>query len=130
KLKEELEETKLEIQSLVEVNMQNDDEILNLYQIKKSKEEITGIQEEKLNQTKSGIHQVEQQIRLERRQKEEIETKKEQIKESINQVRLELHTLKDRMEVEFGIQLADLGDELLEGLPEDFDIDTMAKQVV
>lgn len=130
KLKEELEETKLEIQSLVEVNMQNDDEILNLYQIKKGKEDITGIQEEKLNQTKSGIHQVEQQIRQERRQKEEIDTKKEQIKERINQVRLELHTLKDRMEVEFGIQLSDLGDELLEGLPEDFDMDTMAKQVI
>jgi chromosome segregation protein len=129
KLKVELEETKIEIQSLVEVNMQNDEEILELYQIKKSKEDITGIQEEKLNQTKSGIHQVEQQIRQERRQKEEIESQKEQIKENINKVRLELHTLKDRMEVEFGIQLSDLGDELLEGMPDDFNIDEMTKQV-
>lgn len=130
KMKTELEDTKNEIQSLVEVNMENDEEILELYQVKKEKETATAALENALQVTKSSINQVDQNIRAERRKKDEFETEKNAVKERISTIRLDLHTLKDRMEVEFGIQLADLTEEILSTLEPDSTLESLATQVV
>ncbi len=117
-LKAELEETKTEILKLVNTNMTNDDEIIGLYKIKTEKEAQTLALENELTQFKSSVLQVENKIRQERKNKEEIDIQRQQVKDQIAQIKLELHTLKDRMEVEFGIQLADLSEAILADLEE------------
>jgi chromosome segregation protein len=128
-LKKELEETKEEIQSLVEVNLQNDDEILELYQIKKEKEKATEALENALNVCKSSINQVDQNIRGERRKKDDLDNERNSIKDKTSSIKIELLSLKERMEVEFGIQLADLTEEILQSLPPETTLEELTLQV-
>jgi len=128
-LKKELESTKDEIQSLVEVNLQNDDEILDLYQVKKEKESATEALENALAVCKSSINQVDQNIRAERRKKDDLENERNTIKDKTSSIKIELLSLRERMEVEFGIQLADLTEDILETLEPETSLDDLTLRV-
>lgn len=128
-LRQELDNTKEEIQSLVEVNLQNDDEILALYQVKKEKETATDALENALAVCKSSINQVDQNIRTERRKKDDLENERNGIKDTTSNIKIELLSLRERMEVEFGIQLNDLSEEILETLPPETTLEDLAQLV-
>ncbi len=109
----ELVETKSSIHDLVNNSMQDDEEVVTLYAEKKQKEEHTGGLEQVVGQMRIGIQQTENLIREERKKKEVQDKEKEKIQERITDIRIKLNSLKERMEVEFKVDISDLDEEEL-----------------
>ena len=109
----ELEKTRKDIHDIVDNSMQNDDEIVGLYEEKKVKEQRTEKFEQISAQIRSYINQQEQNIRNERQRKEEMVEKKNEIRERTTEIKLQLNSLKERMLVEFKVEISDLDEEEL-----------------
>jgi chromosome segregation protein len=113
KNKADLEQTQKDIHEIVENNMQNDEEIVGLYEEKKVRERKVEDLEQAYALIRSQISQQDDIQRAERRRKEEIEAAKAEMKDRVTEVKIELNTLRERMEVEFQINIADLDEATL-----------------
>ena len=110
-LKNDLNKTQTEIQDLVHNNMKNDDEIINLYEVKKEKDTRVQSLEETAGEIKVKIHQEEQVIKAERKNKETLDSERALLKEKVTDYRIELSGLKERMQVEFHTDISTLNEE-------------------
>lgn len=131
KLKAELEQTKKDIHSLVDNNLQNDEEIVGLYEEKKAKEVRVESFEQKAAAIRNSLQQQEQTVRQHRAKKEEVETEKSDLKDKVTEVKIRLNSLKERMQVEFKVDISDLDEEeLFEGGVDNFNLDEIEEKML
>ena len=115
KLKEELQTVRKDTDELINSNLQDDESILQLYQEKKEKENQVNVLEEKVGITKNSIFQVEEGMSASRRKREDIQEKQRGLKDQATEIRIEMNGLKERMSVEFQVDLGELaGEEMFE----------------
>jgi chromosome segregation protein len=131
KNRRDLQETKDNIHSLVQNNLQNDDEMVALYEQKKAKEDHTGKLEQIAGQMRSNINATEDQIRAGRKEKEEFEEQKNAIKDRVTDIKIQLNSLKERMKVEFDVDISDLDEsDLFEGGIDEYAPDAVEHEMV
>jgi len=111
RLKQEYEQTKKDIHDLVQNNLQNDEEIVGMYEAKKVKEQRTEKFEQIAATIRNSISQVDDKIRLERKQRDDLEGTKNGIREQVTDIKIQLNSLKERMAVEFEVDISDLDEE-------------------
>lgn len=109
--KVDLEETKKNIHEIVHNSMQDDEEVVALYEEKKEKEDRTGKLEQIAVQMRQNIQVVEEEVRTERKKKEAQESQKNNVRERTTEIKLQLNSLKERMSVEFKVDISDLDEE-------------------
>ncbi|MCB9230340.1 MAG: chromosome segregation protein SMC [Bacteroidia bacterium] len=131
KLSGELEQTRKDIHGLVTNNLQNDEEIIALYEARKVKEERTEKFEQIASSFRNSISQQEEFVRKERKNKEEAESKKDEIKDRVTEIKIALNSLKERMSVEFELDISDLDEEIIfEGGPEQYNQDEVEEEML
>lgn len=127
----DLDDTKKSIHELVQTNLRNDDEMIALYEEKKRREDQTGKLEHVVTTKRMNISQFEDEVREERKKKEGMESQKNEVKERVTEIRIELNGLKERMQVEFEVDISDLDEEtLFEGGSEKFDHDKIGTDML
>ena len=104
---------------LIRSNLADDETIVHLYEKKKQMETRVGTMEQKVGLTKSSIHQVEDSLSSGRKKREDLLIKQNQLKESGTDIRIEISSLKERMSVEFKVDLNELTEEELFDKPLD-----------
>ena len=130
-LKEETFKVRSDIEALVNSNTQDDETVILLYEQKKSKEQDTDLQEQKVAMIRSSIHQVESNLSALRQQREELLQKQATYKERETEIRLEVNSLKERMAVEFEIDIETLSEKEVFGETpmEKFDMSALEEKV-
>jgi chromosome segregation protein len=113
KNRKELQDTTANIHQIVETNMQNDEDVVALYEEKKRKEDHTGKLEQVAVTMRLNINDTEERVRAERRRKEGLETARQEVKERVTEIKIQLNALKERMEVEFKVDISSLDEEEL-----------------
>ncbi|MFT6815761.1 MAG: chromosome segregation protein [Sphingobacteriales bacterium] len=103
-----LEEVRLEIQTMVQNTDESDDELVDMYALKERLEAAVSEFEEHYYKTKGEISESEEQINAKRREKDQSDVLITEITEKVNELKLELNSMKERLSVEFGINLEDL----------------------
>lgn len=111
KLLNELEQTRVDIHELVENNLQNDTEIVALYEERKVKEGIVEEFEQVAANIRNRIGETEENIRKKRREKDEVEEAKSAVREEVTEIKLNLNSVKERMQVEFNVDITELDEE-------------------
>lgn len=120
----ELEKTRKDIHGLVENNLQNDEEIVGMYELKKVKETRKEKYEQISATLRQAISEVDDKIRKERQTKDGQEERKNQIREKVTEIKIQLNSLKERMQVEFKVDISDLDEEdLFDNKPGEFKAD-------
>lgn len=107
-MREELNKVREDTQNVINSNLQDDEVIVNMYNQKKEQEKTVGVMEERVGQTKNSIYQVEESLGTERRKREDIQRKQGELKENATEIRIELNGLRERMSVEFQIEVGEL----------------------
>lgn len=113
KNKAELAKTKQDIHDLVENNLRNDEDVIALYEEKKVKEARTGKLEQVAGQMRNHITENEDKTRAERKRKDDLEAERNDVKDRVTEIKIQLNSLKERMLVEFEVDISDLDEEEL-----------------
>ena len=113
RLKEEKAQVIADTDDLIKSNLADDESIVHMYEQKKAMEGRVGNMEQKVALTKSSIHQVEDSLSDGRKKRDELMLKQNQLKESSTEIKLEVNSLRERMSVEFKVDLNDLNEETL-----------------
>ena len=120
--RQELDKTRKDIHDLVENNLQNDEEIVGMYEAKKVKENRKEKYEQIAATLRTALSEIDDHIRKERQTKDNEEARKNEIREKVTEIKIQLNSLKERMQVEFKVDISDLDEtELFEDKPDDFD---------
>ena len=131
KLKEELNTVRKDTDELISSNLQDDESIVQLYQEKKDKENQVNVLEEKVGMTKNSIFQVDEGLTNLRRKREQIQEKQRDLKDQATEIRIEMNGLKERMSVEFQIDLGELsGEELFEKDIDGYDVKKVEEKML
>lgn len=132
RLKAELEEVRTDTEGIISANLQDDEVIVTLYRQKKEMEGTVGRMEEKVGMVKNQISQVEESMSGERRKREELLQQQANLKEQAADIRVELNSLRERMSVEFQVDVSSLSQEgLFEEKPLDsFSLDELETQML
>jgi chromosome segregation protein len=127
----DLDDTKKSIHELVQTNLRNDDEMIALYEEKKRREDQTGKLEHIVVTKRMNIQEFDDEVRVERKKKDELEGQKNEVKERVTEIRIQLNGLKERMQVEFEVDISDLDEEtLFEGGSDNFDPDEIESNML
>lgn len=113
KLALEKQQVSRDIENLITSNLQDDEEMVQLYQEKKKREERTDHLEQQVGLTKNSIHQVEGATQDLRKKREQIVEEQHALKDKTAEIRIEYNALKERMSVEFQTDLEELQEESL-----------------
>ena len=108
KNQEELSEAERAITTLLESNEVGEDELLELYEEKESLEAGVNEAEKAYYQARGDIEEAEKAIREIQRQREQCDTLIMAAQTELNNTKLELSSVKERLSVEFDINLDDL----------------------
>lgn len=103
-----------EIKSLLDNNEIKDDELIELYTEKEGIEKGVNEAEKEYYASRAGIDETDKEIRLLQKSKEALDTLLQEMQQSVNEVKLKMTGLKERLSVEFEIDL----DQLMEDSPE------------
>ncbi|MFD2146483.1 hypothetical protein [Mucilaginibacter antarcticus] len=104
----ELEKVKLAIQENLQLSDTSDDSLLDMYNQKEELQKATQEAEEEHYKLRGKITQNEDAITVLRRQKDQADLIENELKEQRNNLRIELNALKERLSVEFSIDINDL----------------------
>ncbi|MDX2285938.1 MAG: chromosome segregation protein SMC [Bacteroidia bacterium] len=118
-LLQELAAVKADLEGVIASNLQDDGEIVALHRQKEEKERRVGIREERVHQVRDGILQVEQHAAELRRKRDELTRRQQELHNQASDIRIEYNSLRDRMAVEFQMELGDLREEDLFDKPLD-----------
>ncbi|GAB4420346.1 MAG: chromosome segregation protein SMC [Bacteroidia bacterium] len=131
KLGDELEQVQADTERIIQTNMQEDEGIVRLYQQKKEGEARVGRMEQQLANTKNSIRQVEESVSEERHRRDELVRKQAELKENNAEIRVELNALRERMSVEFQIDINELQAEALFDRPAgDYDLRSVEEDLL
>ena len=128
KNQEELSEAERAITTLLESNEVGEDELLELYEEKESLEAGVNEAEKDYYQARGDIEETEKSIREIQRQREQCDTLIMAAQTELNNTKLELSSVKERLSVEFNVDL----DELLNEASDDdetVDLDELRAQL-
>jgi len=129
-LAEELAQVEKDTEGLITANLADDDAIVSMYTQKKEKEERVDRLEQKLGVTKNSTRQVEDASAQIRKKREDLMTRQANMKEQATEIRLEWNSLRERMSVEFQVEVDQLSKEaLFEKDPEGIDLDELRAKV-
>ncbi len=118
-LKEEITQVRSDVEALASSNAHDDKTVLELYDQKKQKEQYTDQLEQKVAIVKSSINQVESQLSTLRKEREHISQQQQELSDQTTEIRMEHHSLKERMSVEFQLNIDELDREILFDKPLD-----------
>ena len=120
KNQEDLTSTDASIKSLIENSESSDDELIALYKVKDDKEEGVNQTEKDYYEARGNIEEVEKEAREIQRSRETVDALLMELQTRLNDTKLELTSVKERLSVEFNIDL----EEILKGeIAQDPDID-------
>jgi chromosome segregation protein len=105
---EELRRTEEDIKNLLEKADLNEDELLNLYQEKERLELVVSEAEKDYYSSRGSIDELEKTIRDIRRQRENADGLISDLQNKFNENKLSLSAIKERLSVEFNIDIDDL----------------------
>ncbi len=129
-LKADLARVEADTEELITSNTQDDDAIVGLYQQKKEKEARVERMEQALAQTKNSIRQQEDASAGHRKRREDALTRQANLKEQATEIRIEWNSLRERMSVEFQVEVDDLSEAALFDKPLDsFDLGALRAEV-
>ena len=120
---EELHETDQDLNELVMKTNQNDDDLVDMYSEKESIEAGVNEAEKEYYQTRGNIDQVEKQIREIQRQREVVDQVVMEWQSKLNDTKIALNSVKERLSVEFNINFEAIKDEDIEALKEETEAD-------
>ncbi len=110
KNQEELTSTEAEIKSLLEKNESNDDELVAMYEERENIEKGVNEAEKEYYSVRGSIDEVDKTEREIQRSRESVDAIIMELQNKLNETKLELSSVKERLNVEFSIDL----DEVLE----------------
>lgn len=117
-LKKNLTDARAQVQNLVDNNLSNDDEIVGLYDTKKQMEEHLTYLEDRLTNTKTSLQHADKTSREARNREHDIQMQRNELKDQINELRLQQSSVLERIQVEWNLSLDDLDVESLFGTKE------------
>lgn len=116
----EYDAAKAGIEEVMVTHDTSDTELVAMYNEKEEMEKATAEAEQVYYGSKNFIMELEEQLRVIRNNKEQAEQVFESIRERKTEVKMELNSLKERLSVEFGVDIDELQDiEIPEGESED-----------
>lgn len=104
----ELEKVKIAIQDNLKQSDNSDDDLLEMYEQKENLEKATQQAEQEYYQWRGLITENENEITALRRKKDNHEVIENELRDERNNLKLELNALKERLSVEFNIDIEDL----------------------
>ncbi|HWZ34888.1 MAG TPA: chromosome segregation protein SMC [Mucilaginibacter sp.] len=104
----ELEEVKTAIQENLQQSDNSDDGLLEMYSQKEELEKATQEAEQEYYKLRGKITETEDAVSALRRKKDQAEVIENELKDQRNNLRIELNALKERLSVEFNVDINDL----------------------
>ncbi|MEO0584560.1 MAG: AAA family ATPase [Bacteroidota bacterium] len=130
-LLEDLSKVEKDTEELISSNLQDDEHIVFLYNQKKEKEERVGRMEAQVGASKNSISQAEDNSSGARKKREDLVTRQQSLKEQETEIKLEIHGLRERMSVEFQVDVTELSQVVLFDKPvEEYDYHSIEEQVM
>ncbi len=121
KNQESLEINEKEIKDLLASDENSEDVLLGMYEEKESLEKVLNESEKEYYSARGQIDEIENQVRDLQHNKENIDTIIIELKDKLNDIKLQLNSIKERLSVEFQVSLDDILKEPEieeEGIPE------------
>ena len=101
----ELKKNEEEIRTIIEATESNDDELLAMYAEKEEMERGLGEAEKEYYEGRGQIDQVEKQLREVQHQRQNIDTVLMELQNQLNESKMQLNSVKERLSVEFNTDL-------------------------
>jgi len=105
---EELKKNEDEIKRILENNETNDDELLGMYEEKEAMEKGLGEAEKDYYETRGNIDTIEKSLREVQNQRTGIDTTLMDLQTQLNESKMHLNSVKERLSVEFNVNLDDV----------------------
>lgn len=102
---EELTKNEEEIKHVIETTQSNDDELIAMYEQKEEMEKGLSEAEKDYYASRGNIDQVEKELRETQHSRQNIDTLLMQLQNQLNESKLELNSVKERLSVEFKVDL-------------------------
>jgi len=118
----ELEKVKLAIQENLQQADNSDEDLIGMYVQKDELEKATQQAEQEYYEWRGKISETENEITALRRKKDNAELIENELKDEKNNLRIELNALKERLSVEFNVDIHDLPEQGADGLEDEHDI--------
>ena len=118
KNQKDLQATEVEINGLQSANRSGDDELIDMYDQKESLEKSLNDAEKEYYASRGHIDDLEIQARGLLKQKENIDILLNELKDKLNDIKLDLNSIKERLSIEFNIKLEEITDESGESVEE------------
>ncbi len=102
---EELRKNEDEVKHIIEATQSNDDNLLDMYAEKESMEKGLGEAEKEYYESRGIIDQIEKKLREIQHQRHNIDAILMELQNQLNESKIQLNSVKERLSVEFNIQL-------------------------
>jgi len=102
---EELKKNEDEVKLIIETTQSNDDELLGMYAEKEEMEKGLSEAEKEYYESRGNIDQVEKVLREIQHQRQNIDTLLMELQNQLNESKMQLNSVKERLSVEFNIDL-------------------------
>ena len=102
---EELQKNEDEVTRIIETTLSNDDELLGMYAEKEEMEKGLSEAEKEYYESRGNIDLVEKQLREIQHQRQNIDTILMELQSQLNDSKMQLNSVKERLSVEFNIDL-------------------------
>ncbi len=105
---EDLKKNEEEIRVIIETTQSSDEELIGMYARKEQMEQELGVSEKEYYSARGDIDQLEKALREVQHQRQNIDTLLMQLQNELGESRLELNSVKERLSVEFKVELDEL----------------------
>lgn len=105
---EELKKNEEEIKNIIETTQSSDEELIGMYARKEQMEQELGVSEKEYYSARGDIDQLDKALREVQHQRQNIDTVLMQLQNELGESRLELNSVKERLSVEFKVELDEL----------------------
>ena len=102
---EELRKNEDEVKKIIETTQSNDDELIGMYAEKEEMEKGLSEAEKEYYESRGNIDHVEKQFREVQHQRQNIDTLLMELQNQLNESKMHLNSVKERLSVEFNIDL-------------------------
>ena len=102
---EELRKNEEEVKKIIETTQSNDDELIGMYSEKEEMEKGLSEAEKEYYESRGNIDHVEKQLREVQHQRQNIDTLLMELQNLLNESKMHLNSVKERLSVEFNIDL-------------------------
>ena len=102
---EELRKNEEEVRKIIETTQSNDDELIGMYAEKEEMEKGLSEAEKEYYESRGNIDHVEKQVREIQHQRQNIDTLLMELQNQLNESKMHLNSVKERLSVEFNIDL-------------------------